>query len=145
MTHQNEGHYAAKHPPGTALDPKICEALEKKQANGKITCAAAHSVADDLGLSPAEIGVALDLLEIRIHRCQLGLYGYSPEKKIVKPAGDVSPALKDAIEQAMAGDRISCLSCWRVAKNLNIGKMDVSAACECLNIKISPCQLGAFR
>ncbi len=43
----------------------------------------------------AEIGVTLDLLEIRIGKCQLGLFGYKPVSKAVAPAavlvGEIAP------------------------------------------------------
>jgi len=104
----------------------------------------AHKIAGDLDIVPIEVGTAIDLLEYRIIRCQLGLFGYDPKTKIVKPAGEVSPELKKAIHENMKNNRLSCLSCWKIAKQLNLRKMAVSAACETLEIKLYKCQLGAF-
>ena len=144
MTHEDAGHYAAKHPPGTKLNPKIAAALKEMARDGEISCAATHKIARDLRLDPLEAGVAIDLLEYRIKKCQLALYGYIPNKKIVRPADTVSPELAKAIRAATDQGRLSCLACWQLAKALGFSKMDVAAACEALEIKICRCQLGAF-
>ena len=144
MAHEDAGHYAAKHPPGTKLDAKIAEALREESRDGQITCAAAHRIARDLKVLPSDVGVALDLLELRIGKCRLGLFGYG-EKKAIKPAEHVSPELEDALRKSVVENRLSCLSCWKIAEELSLTRMEVSAACESLNIKIGSCQLGAFR
>ena len=144
MAHEDAGHYAGKHAPDIKPDPKIAEAIMHKSLEGTITCAAAHRIARELEVSPAEVGKTIDLLEIRIKKCQLGLYGYSPQKSIVKPAENISHQLKEAIEKAVVNNRIACSACWKIADRLDIPKMDVSSTCETLKIKISPCQLGAF-
>jgi alkyl sulfatase BDS1-like metallo-beta-lactamase superfamily hydrolase len=145
MTHEDAGHYAAKHSLDTRLDPKIAGAIKKKISEGKITCAAASKIADKLGVSPADVGVAIDLMEVRISRCQLGLFGYSPEQRIVKPAENVTLELEDMIRKSLVNNRLSCASAWGIARKMSIPKMSVSAACEALKIKISSCQLGSFR
>ena len=144
MTHEDAGHYAAKHPEGTTPDPNIAETLKQHVRDGKITCAAAHKVARELSVSPAEVGKTIDLLEYRLSKCQLGLFGYEPEKKYVEPASTVSPELADAIRGSLVNDRLPCVSSWDLAKKSGISKMALSAACEALGIKIKPCQLGAF-
>jgi hypothetical protein len=145
MTHQDAGHYRAKHPIDTELDPKIAEAITQKTTDGRITCAAAHKTAAKLYVSPADVGVAIDLLEIRIKKCQLGLFGYGAQKNAVKPAQRVSPELQDAIKASLVNNRISCLSCWEIAERFGIDRIDISAACEALHVRISSCQLGAFQ
>ncbi|MBN1930483.1 MAG: hypothetical protein JW786_02600 [Desulfobacterales bacterium] len=144
MTHNDRNHYAAKHPPGIQLNPQIAESVKKKISDDKITCAAAHRIARDLNVSPSDVGVVLDLLETRISKCQLGLFGYGPQKKIVQPLKKVSPLLREAIENAMVKDRLPCASSWKIAEKFSVPKMDVAAACETLKIGISSCQLGAF-
>jgi len=37
-----------------------------------------------------DVGGTIDLLEIHLNKCQLGLFGYSPKKMIVKPAENVT-------------------------------------------------------
>ncbi len=144
MTHQDAGKYSAKHPAGTVCDPVVAEAVRQKAENKRITCSAAHALAADLGVPPAEIGKTIDLLEYRITRCQLGLFGYSPDKKIVNPDPDPPEALQDLVHQSRIGDKISCAVCWEIAEKQGLKKMAVSAVCEFMGIKISPCQLGAF-
>ncbi|HOO89767.1 MAG TPA: hypothetical protein PLA74_02985 [Syntrophales bacterium] len=144
MTHEDAGHYAAKHAAGTTPAPEIAEAIKSKSKEGRITCAAAHKIAGDLQTAPAEVGVAMDLMEMRLNKCQLGLFGYSPERRIVKPASEVSPELEAAIRKSAVDGRIPCLASWEIAKDFGIAKMDISCACEALGIKVSSCQLGAF-
>ena len=145
MTHEDAGHYRLKHPSQTELDPRIADAVKRKATNNRISCASAHKIADETGATPAEVGVVLDLLEMRITNCQLGLFGHSPEKKAVKSSETVSPELEKAIRNAIEDNRISCLSCWEIAARFDIARIDVSAACEALEVKIGACQLGAFR
>ena len=144
MTHEDAGHYAAKHSKDTKVNPKVAEAVRLKASDEKISCATAHKIANDLNVAPIDVGTAIDLLEYRITKCQMGLYGYGPRKKIVKPSTNVSLDLEKAIQESMKNDRLSCLSCWQIAEQLNLKKMDVSAACETLEIKLCKCQIGAF-
>lgn len=144
MTHGDKGNYKAKHSSASRLDQKIAQALGKKTADGKITCADASDIADELGAAMKEVGLAIDLMEIEINKCQLGLFGYSPQKMVVKPAEAVQADLEGAIRGALLNDRLPCSAAWRIAKTFAIPKMAVSSACEALKIKIKPCQLGAF-
>ena len=144
MTHEDAGHYASKHPKGIEADPKIAEQIKQKLSNNHITCAAAHLIATDLSVSPSQVGMTIDLLEARIIKCQMGLFGYSPQKNIVKPADSVSSELKNALDKKQNGKRISCEHCWQIALQHELKKLEVASACEALGMKIKPCQLGAF-
>jgi hypothetical protein len=144
MTHENAGHYAAKHPEETRSNPQIAEALKQIISAGRITCAAAHKIAGNLHISPVEVGVNIDLLEIRLSKCQLGLFGYEKQKKIVKPTEHIDPKLEKVIKESISDGRISCAACWDAADKAGCSKLDVSGACETLKVKISSCQLGAF-
>jgi hypothetical protein len=144
MGHEHRGHYAVKHAAGTSLNPQIAELIKQSAVDDKITCADAHKIAQALQVSPSEVGVTLDLLEIRISQCQLGLFGYSPQKRIVQPAEQVSPELQAAIADAQNDQGGSCLSAWKIAEQFGIARMDVAAACEALQVKITTCQIGAF-
>jgi hypothetical protein len=144
MTHEDAGHYAAKHPSGN-IDSQIAEAVAGKEKDGRITCAAAHAIAKRFSVSPQTVGMNIDLLEKRIRRCQLGLFGHDRKTtKKVKPAGLVTQKLEQAIRQAMDGDRITCAAAWQVAETMGLTKLELASACETLEIKIKPCQLGAF-
>ena len=144
MTHEDAGHYAAKHAAGTEPAAEITEAVRDKIKDGHISCAAMHKIAGDLKTKPSEVGVAVDLMEARLNKCQMGLFGYTPDRRIVKPASEVSPELEEAIRNALVDGRIKCLSCWEIAKDFGIAKMDVASACETLHVRIFSCQLGAF-
>jgi hypothetical protein len=74
----------------------------------------------------------------------LGLFGYRPGKKAIKPKSPQSRDLEEAIHLALVEKKLSCRAAWDIAHRFNVPKMAVSAACEALNIKIKPCQLGAF-
>ncbi|BBO66819.1 hypothetical protein DSCA_07490 [Desulfosarcina alkanivorans] len=144
MAHEDAGHYGAKHPDGK-IDTAIADEILEKEKDGRITCAAAHMIAKRHACPPKMVGMNIDLLEKRICKCQLGLYGYGSKKgKAVDASTPVGKELEKAIGAAMDGDRISCEAAWGVAKRLNLAKIEVSNACEALGIKICNCQLGAF-
>lgn len=146
MTKKTADTFAAKHGQDSKrdVDAAIRESLEREAREGTLSCAAAFTLATDLNRPPAEIGKAADLLGIRLVKCQLGLFGYAPEKKIVKPAGAVDPLLDKAIHGELQGGRLACRNAWELAERFRMPRMAVSAACEALGIKIKPCQLGAF-
>ena len=106
MPHESAGKYGTKHPPGTRADPAIAAAVQEVVEDGRISCAVAHDIATDLGVATGEVGKTIDLLERRISKCQLGLFGYSPEKKIVKPAETVSDELRGRLTDAAADGRV---------------------------------------
>lgn len=143
MTHEDAGHYAAKHP-GAEPDPELAAAVRALSRDGGLSCAEAHRIAQKLEVSPADVGRTLDLLEMRIRRCQLGLFGYHPQRKILQPADSVKPDLAEALEQAASQGRISCARLWQVAETGHMPRLSTAAACERLGLKIGPCQLGAF-
>jgi hypothetical protein len=144
MARKDKGHYAKKHPSDRKIDQKVAEAVQGRISEGKISCAAAFKIANDHGVSPLQVGFTIDVLEIPLTKCQLGLFGYNPRKGFVKPADSVSSGLEDAIRQALVNDRLSCAAAWEIAERLGMGKMDVTAACEALRVKIASCQLGSF-
>jgi hypothetical protein len=127
-----------------ALDPGMRDFLTKRCRTGELSCAEAFHFADQLGVSPAEIGRYADHLKLHLIKCQLGLFGYEPEKKIVKPAAHIDDELDAAIQAALVNDRLPCAAAWAIAASLGLAKMTVSAACEALGVKVKPCQLGAF-
>ncbi|UCB49616.1 MAG: hypothetical protein JSW56_01575 [Deltaproteobacteria bacterium] len=145
MARKDKGRYAKKHSSDRKMDQKVAEAVQGRiSAEGEISCAAAFRIVSDLGVSPLELGFTIDVMEIPVTKCQLGLFGYNPRKGFVKPAESVSSGLEDAIRRALVNNRLSCAAAWEIAEKLGVGKMDVTAACEALKIKISSCQLGTF-
>jgi hypothetical protein len=143
MTHEDRGHYAAKH-----QDKKINEVITQKikalSKDNCLTCTSAHRAAKALNISPSEIGVQTDLLEYRIADCQLGLFGYSDGKKRIDPDIKITPELDQQLGKEINDGRISCFKCWEIAKKLKLKRFDIGSACERKDIRIKPCQLGAF-
>ncbi|MGD9160195.1 MAG: hypothetical protein PVG39_17400 [Desulfobacteraceae bacterium] len=145
MTSHDRGHYAKKHSgEKRKVDPLVADTIKKKASDEKITCAAAFKIAEICGTTADEIGFTVDILEIRIIRCQMGVFGYEPEKKAVKPMDSVPDELEKAIRDKLVNEKLACASAWEIARSLNVPKMRVSSACETLCIKIKSCQLGAF-
>ena len=130
------------------METKLENAIRAALTDGELTCARAFHVAEEVGVSPRQVGLAADEMGLRLIRCQLGLFGYGPKAegkhKIVKPMENVPAALEQAIHEAIDGKGITCAAAWEIAKRLGIPKMDVSSAAETLGVKITVCQLGAF-
>ncbi|MBW2653989.1 MAG: hypothetical protein JRC91_03380 [Deltaproteobacteria bacterium] len=143
MGHQDKGHFAAKHE-DKQINKTIAEKIRALSDNNCLSCASAHRAGKALNISPSEIGVQTDLLEYRIAECQLGLFGYSDGEKRINPNIVISSDLNEQLDKISKDGRISCLECWNIAKKLKIKKLDVGSACEKKNIRIKPCQLGAF-
>ena len=135
--------YAAKHE-GAKLDSDLSRALDGAREADGVSCEKAHAVARQLNKTPREAGRALDLQNRPIIRCQLGLFGYAPRKRIVKPASEIGPDLADEIRAARVDGRLPCRTAWEIADRRGIERLSVAEVCEALNIKISACQLGAF-
>ena len=144
MSESHREGYARKHPPSAVLEERLAAALREKIKAGRISCAAAHGVAEGLAISPAEIGRALDLMEVRLSRCQLGLFGYQPEKRIVKKADQWDAGLEKEIRAALRDGRLPCIEAWDIANRCQVSRLAVANVCEALAIKVRPCQLGAF-
>jgi hypothetical protein len=144
MTHEDGPHYSGKHPQERIKDETLKQAILDRTAGGQVPCATAFEIAQLLDRAPAEVGRAVDLLDFKLIKCQLGLYGYQPEKKIVTPEPPENPAMEQAIRSRLVDGRLPCERAWAIARQFKVQKMRVSAACEALGIKIKPCQLGAF-
>ncbi|MFW5902178.1 MAG: hypothetical protein ACOCTS_03950 [Thermodesulfobacteriota bacterium] len=123
---------------------QIENALQAAAEDGDLSCAAAFEAAAAYDLPPEEVGDLADRLGLHLCRCQLGLFGYPPHKKIVTPLEHVDKDLADAIRAGLEAGRLPCRTAWEIADQRGIPRMQVSAACETLEVKIKPCQLGAF-
>ena len=144
MTEHDAGHYGKKHPSNSETDPRVISALKERATAGGVPCAVAFEVASELGVTPGLVGKTADLLELKLNKCQIGLFGYEPDRRIVEPAETVSGEQETWIRKELTDGRLSCEKVWELAKNPGLTKMAVSSACESLGIKISACQLGAF-
>jgi len=144
LSRSNTTGHDIKHGLGKEVDPVLKDRLLKQSSEGQLPCALAFQVAKQLGVQPDAVGQAADLMELRIVKCQLGLFGYHPEKKIVKPAASVELDLETAIRAGLVDERLPCKTAWDISREFGLRKMRVSAACDAMGIKIKPCQLGAF-
>ena len=144
MTRQKGQKFADKHGSNTLLNERIKDHLAGQAKNNELPCALAFKIADELNVSAAEVGKTADLLEIALVKCQLGLFGYSPEKKIVKPQTPEIQNLESTIRESLVDGKLACERAWEISRSFDVPKMTVSAVCEQLKIKIIPCQLGAF-
>lgn len=136
--------FAEKHASSTPVNEEIKDQMIRRTKDNELPCAVAFKIAAELKVSPAEVGKTADLLELMLVKCQLGLFGYTPQKKIVKPKAAESPDLESAIRDARVDGKLSCEDAWEIARRFDVSKMIVSSICEQLNIKVKPCQLGAF-
>jgi hypothetical protein len=125
-------------------DEKVADAVRERAREGKLSCGAAFRIAEALEANPLEVGEAADESGVRLHRCQLGLFGYNGKERIVHPAEEVSPELEQAIREGMVVGRLPCAVAWAIANRFNLHKMDVANAAERLDIPVGQCQLGAF-
>ncbi|MBW2265057.1 MAG: hypothetical protein JRF28_02625 [Deltaproteobacteria bacterium] len=136
MTHEDAGHYARKHGPKAVVNTATRGMLSIRAIKGELQCAVAFKVAKDLGRSPKDVGRTADLMELRLVKCQLGLFGYYPQKSILKPLSSVNTDLEKVILEELKDNRLP--------KRFGVHKIKLGSACNALEIKIAPCQLGAF-
>ena len=146
MPDEDSKHFSKKHGPDAIPDDTVAQRLRQRAVKGAIACATAFDVAQDLGASPTLIGRTADLLELRLVKCQLGLFGYGLKKDREKSlsASSVPLEIKKTILESLDGNSLPCKTAWKLAKNLGIHKLKMGMACDALGIKIRPCQLGAF-
>jgi hypothetical protein len=126
------------------MDDRIAAAIREQTREGMLRCAAAFRIAKELDVTPLAVGETADALEVRLWHCQLGLFGYGDQKSIVEPAEVVPPELERAIQEGLVEGRLPCTVAWEIAARFGIPKLHVANAAEKLEIRIRPCQLGAF-
>jgi len=124
------------------LEEKLLDSLR----DGRLPCAFAFRVAQEMETGPETIGAEADRLGIRISRCQLGLFGYPAfrRKGLIQQVevvpGDVAASLKSSATDGI----VPCNELWRIAHDHGLPKIVVASAAETLDLQVSPCQLGCF-
>lgn len=136
--------YSKKHDPNVSPDPMIEAEMKKRNAKHEISCALAFEIAKGLGVKPKEVGLSADVLNTTIVKCQLGLFGYKPENKIVTDDETSNQALNDAVTGSSENQKLSCEKAWQIAGQFNVSKLSVGNTCQSNGIKIKNCCLGAF-
>lgn len=56
------------------MSETIKQEIQKRAIDGRIDCAVARKIAEDLGVTYKEVGEAADKLGIKIKACQLGCF-----------------------------------------------------------------------
>jgi len=144
MSQPDKKSFSEKHGSDQKPDDIIQKEIRKRTKDNAIACAVAFDIVKRLNVLPDRVGRTVDLMNIRLVKCQLGLFGYPSKNKIVEPATDIDPALSNAIRHGLVDERLPCRTAWEIAVRLDVSKMTVSGVCEAMGIKIKPCQLGAF-
>ena len=114
--------------------------------DGKLPCVSAFRIATEIGSSPAEIGAEVNRLDVRISRCQLGLFGYAAfgQKGLVQTLKAVPDDVTAALRSAAPEGQIACAALWQIAEDQGLPRLAIACAAESLGLRISPCQLGCF-
>jgi len=128
------------------------EIIRKAQAravDGQVSCRDAHAMAAELGISPLEVGLAINrATDLRFYRCQLGLFGYGPKAegrhKIAMAAPFVPPEIQAALEGLAEDGAIGCAEVWAVAQRLEYPRLGVANIVEAMGLKLRRCQIGCF-
>ena len=126
------------------MNEKIAAAIERRAKNGELRCAEAFRIAEELGVAPLAVGQTANELDVRLARCQLGLFGHGPQKSIPEAAEEIPPDLEQAIREGLILGRLPCAVAWAIATRFGMPKLHVANAAEGLDVRIGQCQLGAF-
>jgi hypothetical protein len=130
------------------MNKALLEAMRDHLEDGQLPCAQAHRIAQQFDLDPLQVGQAANEADIRINRCQLGLFGYGPKSlgkhKIVNPMDDVPEGLAARLRAAGDGQGITCAAIWQIADELGYLRLEASSAVETMGLRVSHCQLGCF-
>jgi hypothetical protein len=126
------------------MDDRIVTAVRGQASDETLRCAAAFRIAEGLDVSPLAVGRAADGLNVRLMRCQLGLFGHGERKSVVEPAESVTPELEQAIRESLILGRLPCAVAWAIAARFGMPKLHVANAAEKLGLRVGQCQLGAF-
>jgi hypothetical protein len=101
-----------------------------------------------LNIDPLTVGFAANDADIRISRCQLGLFGYGPKSegkhKIVHAMDEVPERLAARLREWASDGDITCAAIWEVADALGYKRIQASSAAEAMGLCVSHCQLGCF-
>lgn len=130
------------------MDERTHQAILEHLEDGQLPCSQAHAIAHTLGVDPLEVGLVANQADVRISRCQLGLFGYGPKAegkhKIVHPMEDVPERLAARLRDLAEADGITCTTIWQVADKLGYERLKASSAVEAMGLRVSRCQLGCF-
>lgn len=138
------------------MDQQIKRAILERLEDGQLPCNQAFAIAQTLGVEPLRVGMTANDADIRISRCQLGLFGYGPKAegkhKIVHAMDNVPERLAARLraeaeidlELESTEQGITCAGIWKAADGLGYPRIEASSAVEAMGLKVTRCQLGCF-
>jgi hypothetical protein len=130
------------------MDDTLHQEIRKHLEGGRLPCKQAHAIAQHLDIKPLAVGLAANEADIRISRCQLGLFGYGPKAegkhKIVHPMEKVPERLAARLRAAASDGDLDCATIWQIADNLGHLRLEAASAVEAMGLRVSRCQLGCF-
>ena len=114
--------------------------------DGRLPCAFAFRLAKANGWTPTQVGAEADRLDVRISRCQLGLFGYDSfhQKGLVQRVADVPGDVTVSLRAAESDGTIPCVALWRIAEEHGLPRLAIACASETIGLRVTPCQLGCF-
>jgi hypothetical protein len=119
MSERKRKPYSQKHDPNLRPDSRIEKEMKKRDAGREIPCALAFEIAEGLGVEPEDVGRTADVLDIPLVRCQLGLFGYKPENKIIRADDTTNQEIKNALIGSSHHHRLPCEKAWQIADRFN--------------------------
>ncbi len=133
-----------KSPVEFASDETIAEKIKEITENGYLSCTVAFRLADQVGLSSGEIGRYADVLDLRLTKCRIGLFGHGKGIKLVKKLESVDAVLESRVNEFAINERVNCEDVLKVADEFKVSPVIVGSVCQTKGIKIKNCCLGAF-
>ena len=112
----------------------------------RLPCVIAFHAANELGITVRELGAAVDNADVRVSRCQLGLFGFEEfgEKRFTGCVAKVPSELREALVASASSNTVPCIVAWRIADDLGVPRILVGVAANEMGIRITRCQLGCF-
>lgn len=126
------------------MKQEIAAQIKGSLTEGRLPCASALKIARRLRVSPHQVSEVANELDVKISRCQLGLFGYGSKGKFLEPAQEVEGELEARIRDRVVEGCLPCTTVWDIARELTTERIDVGRAAEGLSIRITQCQLGCF-
>ena len=127
------------------MKQEIAVQIKGSLTEGRLPCASAFKIARRLEVGPQEVGEVAGELNVKISRCQLGLFGYGSNKgKSLEPAQEVDEELEARIRDGVVEGGLPCAAVWSIAGELAMKRIDVANAAEGLDVRITQCQLSCF-